>query len=253
MNESGVAIIIPALNEIEGMKWFMPRIKKEWHSELIVVDGGSVDGTFQYCKDNGYPVFVQSGKGYANALDEAFRLTKNDIVITVTPDGNSLPEVIPQLVQKLLEGYDMVIASRYLGQAKSYDDDIFTSFGNILFTKIINLLFRAKYTDTLVGFRAYRRSAIEKMRLCGQDRQGGAARRKFIGMNIEMNSWDPGSSIRAAKLRLKVGEISGDEPKRIGGKRKLSIIKGGLGVLLQILYEFVSGCNFSKHDPGKNR
>jgi hypothetical protein len=95
-----------------------------------------------------------------------------DIIITITPDGNSLPELIPGMVEKIKEGYDMVIASRYLGGAKSEDDDVFTGFGNKMFTAIINFLFRASYTDTLVGLRAYSRAAIEKMRLYDQDRQG---------------------------------------------------------------------------------
>ena len=61
-----------------------------------------------------------------------------------------------------------------------------------------------------------------------------------------MNSWETGSSIRAAKLKLKVCEIPGDEPKRIGGVRKLSIIKNGLGVLLQILHELIIGNRFTE-------
>ena len=153
-----VTIIVLTMNEIEGMKWFMPRLKKEWYDELIIMDGSSIDGTVEYCKEHGYPIFTQSGRGLTNAYDEAFRRSTKDIIVTITPDGNSIPELIPQLVEKIREGYDMVIASRYLSPAKSYDDDIFTGFGNSMFTTIINLLFRTHYNDTLVGFRAYRAS-----------------------------------------------------------------------------------------------
>lgn len=234
-----VTLILPTMNEIDGMKWFMPRLKKEWYDELIIIDGGSKDGTIEYCKENNFPVFIQSGRGLTNAYDEAFRLSTKDVVVTVTPDGNSIPELIPELIEKICEGYDMVIASRYLGLAKSSDDDIFTGFGNKLFTGIINLLFRAHYADTLVAFRAYRREAIHRMSLYDQDKQNWLKKRFF-----EMNSWETGSSIRAAKLKLKVSEIPGDEPKRIGGKRKLSIVKNGLGVLFQILHEFIIGNKF---------
>lgn len=64
-----VTVILPTLNEIDGMKWFMPRLKKEWCDELIIVDGGSTDGTIEFCRENGYPVFIQSKKGYANAFN----------------------------------------------------------------------------------------------------------------------------------------------------------------------------------------
>ena len=61
---------------------------------------------------------------------------------------------------------------------------------------------------------------------------------------IKFQGWDIASSIRAAKLKLKVAEISADEPKRIGGVRKLSIVKHGSAGLLEILYEYWLGKNF---------
>jgi hypothetical protein len=62
---------------------------------------------------------------------------EGDVVITFSPDGNSIAELIPELVNKMKEGYDMVIVSRYLNEAKSEDDDIITAFGNWLFTKTV--------------------------------------------------------------------------------------------------------------------
>jgi len=234
-----VTIILPTLNEIEGMKWFMPRLKKEWVDEVIVADGGSTDGTLEYCRQNGYTVFVQSGKGLPNAQEEALARSTKGIIVMSTPDGNSLPELIPSMVAKIRQGYDMVIASRYLGEAKSEDDDMVTAFGNWMFTRLINLFFGGRYTDSLVGHRAYRREAVVRMGLPELTR-GGWINRKFP----RMNSWESGASIRAAKLRLKVGEIPGDEPKRIGGARKMSVIKNGLGALTQIIQEVWIGKRF---------
>ena len=59
---------------------------------------------------------------------------------------------MPSLREKSLEGYDMVIVSRYKDHAVSDDDDFLTGLGNQGFTWLVNFLFRAKYTDTLVGF-----------------------------------------------------------------------------------------------------
>jgi len=84
-------LLVPTLNEIDGMKAVMPRIKREWVDEIVVVDGGSTDGTVAYARDNGYLVVEQKLKGLVNAYREAMPYVHGDIVITFTPDGNSVP------------------------------------------------------------------------------------------------------------------------------------------------------------------
>lgn len=110
-----ITLLIPTFNEVKGMRQIMPRIKKEWYDELIIVDGGSTDGTLEYCRENNYFVFVQKRPGIRNAYMEALEYITGDIIITFSPDGNSIPELIPLLIEKIKEGYDMVIVSRYLG------------------------------------------------------------------------------------------------------------------------------------------
>jgi hypothetical protein len=136
-------------------------------------------------------------------------------------------------MDKLCEGYDMVIASRYLGGASSEDDDVFTAFGNHMFTAMINVLFDSHYTDSLVGLRAYTTTAIRQMDLPCMVQKSPLRQRYWW-----LNSWEVGASIRAARLKLKVTEIPGDEPKRVGGVRKMAIIRNGFGTLFQILYDF---------------
>lgn len=227
-----VTLIIPTLNEIEGMKVIMPRIEKQWYHQLIILDGGSTDGTIEYAKQQGYFVYVQKKPGIRTAYTEVLPHIRGDIVLTFSPDGNSIPELIPRLIGKMKEGYDMVIASRYFNGAKSYDDDMVTAFGNWLFTKTVNVLYGGKYTDVMVIFRAYRTKLIYELEL--HKDEGYKTAERLFNTHI---SWEPLLSIRAAKRKLKVAEIPGDEPVRIGGERKLKALRWGAAYYYQFIRE----------------
>lgn len=202
------------------MKVIMPRVKREWVDEIIVVDGNSTDGTCEYAEKMGYRLIRQKTKGIVNGYFEALDVAIGDIVITFSPDGNSIPELIPALIDKMKEGYDMVIVSRYREGAKSIDDDPVTAFGNWLFTTLINFLFGGHYTDSLVMFRAWRKEIVQAF-----DRHSAVA-------GIE-----PQTSIECAKAKLRVTEIPGDEPRRIGGMRKLIPWYHGFEILKLIVKE----------------
>ena len=229
-----VTLLVPTLNEVIGMKQIMPKIYKDWVDQILVVDGGSVDGTIEYARESGYELIIQKTQGIRHAYIEAMEHVKGDVIITFSPDGNSIPELIPALIAKMEEGYDMVIASRYLDGAKSYDDDAVTAFGNWLFTSLINLLYRSKYTDAMVMFRAYKTGLIKTLDI---DKDSSyRTEEKLFGTKI---GCEPLISIRAAKRKLKCCDIPGDEPPRMGGKRKLKIIKWGLAYMFEVFRELI--------------
>lgn len=211
-------LLIPTLNEIDGMRIIIPRIKRGWVDEIVLIDGGSSDGTREFATSSGIKVVTQKniGKKYG-FYEDAMPHCSGDVIITFSPDGNSVPELIPALVKKMQEGHDMVIVSRYLGQAKSEDDDFVTSFGNWLITRMINLIYNAHYTDTIVIFRAWKKEFGEKY--------------------TSDKEFEARLSIMAAKLKKKVSEIPGSEPKRIGGKRKLNPIVNGYQIFRLIFTE----------------
>lgn len=213
------------------MKQIMPRLNPDWYDQLIIIDGGSTDGTVEFAKGNGYFLISQQRAGMRYAYLEALPYVEGDAMITFSPDGNSLPERIPSLVETLQKGYDMVIVSRYRDGARSQDDTFISGLANRVFTRFINLLFRASYTDALVIFRGYRKALIDQLDL---DKEASYSLAESI-FRVVM-SWEMLLSIRCAKRRLKVGEIPGDEPCRIGGRRKLHV-KWGFAYLFQLLRE----------------
>ncbi|RJQ48179.1 MAG: glycosyltransferase family 2 protein [Gammaproteobacteria bacterium] len=225
-------LLVLTLNELRGMQAIMPRVRRDWCDQIIVLDGGSTDGTIEWAREQGYEVYVQKRPGFRHAYNEVLPYVEGDVIITFSPDGNSIPELIPPLIDKMREGYDMVIASRYLGDAKSEDDDIVTGFGNWLFTRTVNLLHGGYYTDAMVIFRAYKKQVVYDLEL--EKDEGYAAAERLFRTRI---SWEPLLSVRAAKRKLKITEIPGDEPPRIGGERKLKVLKWGAAYYFQFLRE----------------
>ena len=214
-------LFVLMLDEVEALRVILPRIKKEWVDEVLLLDGGSADGSIEYAESLGFKVTRQKSRGLLEATKEGHGLVRTDYVIQFTPDNNMIPEKIPELVAKIKEGgYDMVIVSRYLDGAKSHDDSLVSGFGNWMFTAMVNVLFGSRYTDVLGFYRAFRTDLF-----------------KELGFEIKL-SVDTQLCIRCARKKLKVAEIPGDEPKRIGGKSSRSILKNGWIELTTILGEF---------------
>lgn len=230
-----VTLLVPTLNEIEGMRAIMPLVRPGWVDQIVVLDGGSTDGTVQYALDQGYEVVIQDKRGLINAYRQVYPHLRGEAVITFSPDGNSVAERIPDLVAKMREGYDMVIASRYLDGARSEDDTLMTGFGNWTFTRLINALFGGHYTDAMVIYRIYRTKLIEELGLL--EDEPFSIERNFN----HMISWEPLLSMRAAKRKLRITEIPGDEPPRVGGKGKCNQYTWGLVYLAEMVQERLRG------------
>jgi glycosyltransferase involved in cell wall biosynthesis len=219
-----VTLVILTLNEIDGVTQVVPKLPLHVVDEILVVDGGSTDGTLEFFEARGIRVIRQEQRGRGEAFRLAVQHARNDRLVFFSPDGNEDPDDISGLVEGLAAGYDMVIASRFMKGARSEDDDkfLFASrrWGNLLFTWLANVLCGrgGRITDTINGYRAITRPAFRRL---APDAQGYA---------IEFQM-----SIRALQLGLRVLEIPTQESPRIGrGVSKLNAIPVGfrfLGVL----------------------
>jgi glycosyltransferase involved in cell wall biosynthesis len=222
-----VTLVVLTLNEIDGVTHVFPKLPLGAVDEVLVIDGGSTDGTLEFFQRRGVPVVRQERRGRGEAFRLAARHARHDWLVFFSPDGNEDPADIPRLVEGLAAGYDMVIASRFMAGARSEDDDkfLFASrrWGNLLFTWLVNVLFRGpRITDTINGYRAVTREAFRRL---DPDAEGYA---------IEFQM-----SIRALRLGLRVLEIPTQEGERVGrGVSKLNALPVGFTFLALLLREW---------------
>ena len=65
------SLLVMTLNEINGMKAIMPKIDRSCVDQILVIDGGSTDGTIEWSREQGYEVYLQKQRGFRHAYIEA--------------------------------------------------------------------------------------------------------------------------------------------------------------------------------------
>ena len=215
-----IALLLPTLNELQGLKATIPFIDRSLVDDIYVVDGGSNDGTVEYAWELGLTLVSQLRPGLHHAIFDIACMLPHDYIIEFSPDGNCKVEQLPELVAKLQEGYDHVVVSRYLAHAVSEDDHAITAFGNWMFSRLMRPLANFQITDALNIYRGYRRKLIHDPDLEFY-MKGPVLEPLLTGM--------------CALRGYTAFEIPGDEPLRIGGVTKRSIIYNGSLVLMMIL------------------
>jgi glycosyltransferase involved in cell wall biosynthesis len=215
-----ITLLMPTLNELQGLKATLPAIDRSLIDEIVIVDGGSIDGTCEHALAEGLTVVSQIRPGLQFAVYDIARALRCDYVIEFSPDGNCPAEILPDLVTKLAQGYDLVVVSRYLEHARSYDDHPVSAFGNWLFTRLMRPLADFPITDALTMYRGYTRRI-----LLDED----------FAHYLKGPVLEPLVTGICALKGFSAVEIPGEEPERIGGVTKRSIIYNGSLVLLMIV------------------
>ena len=216
------SLIITTLNEIDGIKKILPEIKKEWVDEIIIIDGGSTDGTVEKAIEMGFKVIKQKIPGYGGAVLTGIEESTGDKIIIFGSDGSNETSEIPQLVEKSLEGFDQVTISRFGKTSINEDAGIIDGFGNKIFSFVTNIIFGGKSTDTLSSSRLFTRKAILEIKL-----------NELSLCAVEQ------ISARGMKRKQRFYEIVGNERARIGGEKKMQRISTGITLISLIIKEFV--------------
>lgn len=223
-------VLIPTYNERENVEKVLAGVKAQGVDEILVVDGHSTDGTGELVTRLGYTLVLQEGKGLGDAIKTGIKKASGDVIIIVDADGSHNTADIPKLLAKISEGYDLVVASRYISAPKvkglfvtgssSYDDTFIRAIGNRTFTWMTRTFYKVPVHDILMGFKAFRKSIFEKVVL------------KETGQQF-----DAEIIIKAQKAGYKLAEVPTVEYRREFGESKLSVPYHGFKVLWVIIRE----------------
>lgn len=217
-----VSVIIPAFNEDQSIAKVVEDIPYSIVQEIIVADNNSTDNTSKFAKEAGATVVFEPKSGYGQAclkgmeyiasLDE-----KPDVIVFLDGDYSDYPSQMSRHLEKINEGYDLVIGSRALGKSEKGSMTAPQRFGNGLATSLMKWFYGAKFTD-LGPFRAIRYQSLLALNMAD----------KNYGWTVEMQ-------LKAVHSQLKYTEVPVDYKNRIGTSKVSGTLKGVIGAGFKII------------------
>ena len=165
---SRVCVVIAARDEEKTIGEAV-RAAAAYASEVIVMDGRSRDATADVARRAGASVFTDPGLGKGSAIRESLGHSQAEVLVFMDADGSHDPADIPRLAGIILsDEADLCVGCRFSGGSEELSvsaGQLIRTIGNIAMNIAINSRWNVQLSDTLNGFRAVRRSLVQKVEL----------------------------------------------------------------------------------------
>lgn len=221
-----LSVVLPCLNEEKSIEICINKIQHIFknyniNGEIIVVDNGSTDKTVEIVKKyKDVKLLFEEQRGYGAALRKGIDNAEGDYIIMGDADNTYDFYEIPKFLDKLKEGYDLVIGSRFKGKilkgAMSWSHRY---IGNPILSGMLRLFFGGNVSDAHCGLRAFTKEAYKKMNL------------RTTGMEFASEM-----VIHALKKKLKIAEIPIIYYPRIGESKLSSFRDAWRHIRFMLLY-----------------
>jgi glycosyltransferase involved in cell wall biosynthesis len=191
-----VSVIMPCLNEARSLGGCIDQAHKALSAagiegEVVIADNGSTDGSLEIAEEHRARVVHVSARGYGSAVRGGIEATTAPFIVLGDADGQHNFNEIPDFVEKLRDGYDLVMGNRFSGaMARGAMSWSHRYIGNPLLSGLLRVLFHPRIHDAQCGFRALTRTAYEHMDL------------RTTGFEL-----CPEMVVKASRQRLRITEI----------------------------------------------
>jgi dolichol-phosphate mannosyltransferase len=160
-----VRVLVPTYNEAETIGPVVESFHEAGFDNILVVDGGSTDGTRDIASDAGARVVEQSGTGKGQALREGFMLTDEPVVLMLDGDSTYRAADADAMLEPIFSGRaDHVIGDRFAEMEPGAMTRL-NQFGNRLINRAFRTIHGHDYQDILSGYRAFTRDGLERINL----------------------------------------------------------------------------------------
>jgi glycosyltransferase involved in cell wall biosynthesis len=164
-----VSVVIPCLNEANSLAHCVDKAMGAFRSaglsgEVVVADNGSTDGSVELAEGRGARVIRVAERGYGAALRAGIAAARGPFIIMGDADDSYDFADVPRFVEKLREGFDVVMGNRFRGGIKpGAMPSLHRYFGNPGLTALLNTLFHVGIGDSYCGMRGFSRALFDRL------------------------------------------------------------------------------------------